>query len=804
MSDLLQWLTTNAPAILKTLLLYEFQVTVFVLIVWGIDRWLRRAASGFRYALWLVVLVKALWPPSFTIPGFTVLPSVPIELPALAVTATAGGAPVQQSSMPLVTILLLLWGLMSAGLLLLMLISFVSFRLRLRAPHAYPWQPGAEIPSKDQRWPPIWYTDRIPSPLTMGLIRPRIYLTPAATESDPATLAAILHHELAHVRRRDGWVTLLQGAALVIHPFNPLIWLMNRRLTSYREQVCDDFALRHTAITPREYGRALIDQLGRSVPTPLMLHPKTLFFETKRDLKQRLQQLLTRKEGTMNNHTTTRQKLLLAGLMAGLLLISSQCQEKSIMPSESQPTAPTGPTTPTGEPLSINPNNVTNVLVSATGQVIHDDELIPLDQLHTRISNLLAQNPRLVVSLKADQDTPIKIITDVQLEFRQAGATRIFIVNAEPEAPPPPTEAGPNVRFVRYDSPPAPIGDYAAVQQNVVYPEPAKSAGIEGTVIIQAFIDDNGQVTETIVLRGLPDTGLDEAAVEALKGVSFEPAKNEGKPVGVWISFPIRFSLNEDVTAEPKSSPEAPASEIPSANEFRAMGDVLHKLSDDGWSPALPFTAYDSPPEPIGGYTAIQQHVVYPEPAKSAGIEGSVIVQAFVDENGQVTETIVLRGLPNTGLDEAALAALKNTTFKPAQQEGKPVGVWISIPVHFQLTGKATNDLRSEAIAPPKEPIYDDVKPPQIIGGALALQQQLVYPAAARAAGIEGKVFLSAFITKDGKAEEVRVVENFTGDASLAEAAVAAIRNLSWEPALELGSPVDTWFTAPVTFRLGE
>ncbi len=540
MSDLLQGLATNAPAILKTLLLYEFQVTIFVLIVWGIDRWLRRAAPRFRYALWLVVLVKTLWPPSFTIPGFTVLPAMPIELPALAITATGGGVPVQQSGLPLITILLLLWGLMSAGLLLLMLISFVSFRLRLRAPHAHPWQPGTEIPAKDRTWPPIWYTDRIPSPLTMGLIRPRIYLTPAATESDPATLEAILHHELAHVRRRDGWVTLLQGAALVIHPFNPLVWLMNRRLTSYREQVCDDFALRHTAIAPREYGRALIDQLRRSVPAPLMLHPKTLFFETKRDLKQRLQQLLTRKEGTMNNHTTIRQKVLLAGLAAVLLFITSQCQEESIELSKTQPTAPTG------VELEVNRNNITKVLVNAAGQVLHDDELVPMNQLSTRIRNYLAQNDKLIVSLKIHPQTKYQVYTDIVDQIKQAGARRVSIGSiAESEEPPPPEE-GPTVRFIPYEEPPSPIGGYAAIQQHVVYPEQARMAAIEGYVIVMAFIDENGQVQETKILKGIiPNTGLDEAALAAIQSVTFEPAKREGTPVGVWISIPVNFRLDD-------------------------------------------------------------------------------------------------------------------------------------------------------------------------------------------------------------------------------------------------------------------
>ena len=49
-------------------------------------------------------------------------------------------------------------------------------------------------------------------------------------------------------------------------------------------------------------------------------------------------------------------------------------------------------------------------------------------------------------------------------------------------------------------------------------------------------------------------------------------------------------------------------------------------------------------------------------------------------------ETLILKGVPNTGLDEAAMEAIRQTRFKPAKQRDRPVGVWISIPVHFTLT----------------------------------------------------------------------------------------------------------------------
>ena len=106
------------------------------------------------------------------------------------------------------------------------------------------------------------------------------------------------------------------------------------------------------------------------------------------------------------------------------------------------------------------------------------------------------------------------------------------------DAPPPPTNTGPRVKFIPYDDPPV-----AKSPINPIYPEIAQEAGIEGTVIVQAFINAKGIVEETIVLKGVPNTGLDEAASEAIRRTRFKPAKQRDRPVGVWISIPVHFTL---------------------------------------------------------------------------------------------------------------------------------------------------------------------------------------------------------------------------------------------------------------------
>ena len=114
------------------------------------------------------------------------------------------------------------------------------------------------------------------------------------------------------------------------------------------------------------------------------------------------------------------------------------------------------------------------------------------------------------------------------------------------DAPPPPPEednGGPRVRFIPYDEAPEPIGGFAAIQRNVVYPEIAQEAGIEGTVVIQAFVNEFGKVTDCVVLKGVPNTGLDEAAIDAIKKTRFKPAKQRDRNVGVYISIPVIFKL---------------------------------------------------------------------------------------------------------------------------------------------------------------------------------------------------------------------------------------------------------------------
>ena len=85
-----------------------------------------------------------------------------------------------------------------------------------------------------------------------------------------------------------------------------------------------------------------------------------------------------------------------------------------------------------------------------------------------------------------------------------------------------------------------------------------------------------------------------------------------------------------------------------------------------------------------GGVKALQEEVTYPDFARKAGIEGRVFVQFVVNEEGNVVQPKVTRGVHKL-LNEEALRAVQKLDCKPGMQRGEPVKVRMSLPVTFRL-----------------------------------------------------------------------------------------------------------------------
>jgi protein TonB len=89
---------------------------------------------------------------------------------------------------------------------------------------------------------------------------------------------------------------------------------------------------------------------------------------------------------------------------------------------------------------------------------------------------------------------------------------------------------------------------------------------------------------------------------------------------------------------------------------------------------------------PVFSERDIRRNLVYPAIAKRAGIEGQVYLELFIDSRGQVQRINILRENPeNRGFGEAAAAAFRGLSCKPAEANGRPVAVRYRYPVRFRL-----------------------------------------------------------------------------------------------------------------------
>ncbi len=111
--------------------------------------------------------------------------------------------------------------------------------------------------------PLVAQAERIAVPTVIGLVRPMI-LVPATTLTSltEGELELILAHELAHVRRLDLWVNLLQRLGEVVLFFNPAMWYLSRRISTLREYCCDEMVCTRqgqaTAAIRMSYAAALL------------------------------------------------------------------------------------------------------------------------------------------------------------------------------------------------------------------------------------------------------------------------------------------------------------------------------------------------------------------------------------------------------------------------------------------------------------------------------------------------------------------------------------------------------------------
>lgn len=151
---------------------------------------------------------------------------------------------------------------------------------------------------------------------------------------------------------------------------------------------------------------------------------------------------------------------------------------------------------------------------------------------------------------KQIQRPAVPVVARTEIEEDVTIAPTTFEDNPVENLPPPPEGAnlGDQPVFTPMEVRPE-IKDLARARQIVerYYPETLRQAGIGGTVVIWAFIDEKGRIRNQKLYKGSGFSALDGAAIKALLEISrkigFTPALNRDKAVPVWIQQKIVFSV---------------------------------------------------------------------------------------------------------------------------------------------------------------------------------------------------------------------------------------------------------------------
>ncbi|HHY25324.1 MAG TPA: M56 family metallopeptidase, partial [Desulfitobacterium dehalogenans] len=248
---------SSLQSALTTVLNMSITASYVVVVVILIRFFLRKAPKVFSLVLWSVVLFRLLCPLSLTSDfsflglidrnlqsGAGVLEYVPqhnamTPKPTIP-SGSAGFEPGVNTSLPQITpmassspmpigmdILSLLW---LAGIVALLSYSIISYIRTKRL-----LQTATLV--KDT----IYESDRLTTAFVCGFIRPKIYVPLGVVGAD---LDYILAHEQTHIKRRDYLLKPLAFFALILHWFNPLVWLSFVLMSRDMEMSCDESVLR--------------------------------------------------------------------------------------------------------------------------------------------------------------------------------------------------------------------------------------------------------------------------------------------------------------------------------------------------------------------------------------------------------------------------------------------------------------------------------------------------------------------------------------------------------------------------------
>jgi TonB family protein len=369
---------------------------------------------------------------------------------------------------------------------------------------------------------------------TWGILRPRIVLPADAVAWDDDRARAVLSHELAHVRRGDWAVQLAADALRALFWFNPLAWIVSRRLRDEGERACDDVVL-HTGMRDAAYATHLLDIARASrAATPAaamaMARPSTLEGRIAAMLNPTIDRRLPSRRARLATVALLAVIACAAAVRVGAQVAGPAALEGFVYDSS-------GGVLPGVEMALVNEQGVKwTTPTDGTGRF----EFAPVGAGKYVLEAVIPGFKTFKQDIVLEREKDWKKVLTLQLGSLEE---TISVTARRPRNPVAAAAPGASTGRVR-------VGGNIKVPAKVfnvspVYPESMREAGLEGVVKLDVLIGVDGIVDSVRIVSAQVHPDFAKAASAAVKQWKFTPTLLNGQPVEVEMTASISFSLSD-------------------------------------------------------------------------------------------------------------------------------------------------------------------------------------------------------------------------------------------------------------------
>jgi TonB family protein len=235
-------------------------------------------------------------------------------------------------------------------------------------------------------------------------------------------------------------------------------------------------------------------------------------------------------------------------------------------------------------------------------------------------------------------------------------------------------------------------GLYKFLESNIRYPYLLIKIEMEGGLDIKFAIDKDGTVQEVGITRGF-DPVADDEVIRVVKAMpKWIPATDSGRPVKMGQKLTVSFKADEGLKKRAKEQREK------EANDNFYVGSLITNETD------LPVnnsgevvsgtivqsdTLLNKSPQFPGGKDALEAYLKsslkYPKRAIQMGIEGRVIYNILISEQGEISRIVLFKGIFRDCNEEAFYLIKKMPKWIPGLKDGKPIPMEVMLPIPFVL-----------------------------------------------------------------------------------------------------------------------